>query len=125
MDRFYYYEYFPYEEYEAIPDEMILHCIPRYGGVIFFLGPDNYERYYIYIMLCNSTSTSHSNYHPTGYDQMSTIYSRLSYGSGTTLADCGVSAKAYVETAKTAKRFHLLNPPRPSGRGGYYIHAVG
>jgi hypothetical protein len=34
---------------------------------------------------------------------MSTIYSRLSYGTGTTLTGCGVSAKAYVETAKTAK----------------------
>ncbi|QMD25888.1 holin [Citrobacter freundii] len=35
--------------------------------------------------------------------RMSTIYSRLSYGTGTTLAGCGVSAKAYAETAKTAK----------------------
>ena len=35
--------------------------------------------------------------------RMSTIYSRLSYGTGTTLTGCGVSAKAYAETAKTAK----------------------
>ena len=32
--------------------------------------------------------------------RMSTIYSRLSYGTGTTLAGCGVSAKAYAETVK-------------------------
>ncbi|EFB9392254.1 holin [Escherichia coli] len=32
--------------------------------------------------------------------RMSTIYSRLSYGTGTTLTGCGVSAKAYAETAK-------------------------
>ena len=35
--------------------------------------------------------------------RMSTIYSRLSYGTGTTLTGCGVSAKAYAETAKTTK----------------------
>lgn len=39
---------------------------------------------------------------------MSTIYSRLSYGTGTTLTGCGVSAKAYVETAKTAKEVSLM-----------------
>ncbi|HFK4064853.1 TPA: phage holin [Kluyvera ascorbata] len=32
--------------------------------------------------------------------RMSTIYSRLSYGSGTGLVGFGVSAKAYAETAK-------------------------
>lgn len=32
--------------------------------------------------------------------RMSTIYSRLSYGTGTTLAGCGVSAKAYAEGSK-------------------------
>ena len=32
--------------------------------------------------------------------KMSTIYSRLSYGTGTTLAGCGVSAKAYADTTK-------------------------
>lgn len=31
--------------------------------------------------------------------RMSTIYSRLSYGTGTTLAGCGVSAKAYANRA--------------------------
>ncbi|MEI9740428.1 phage holin [Enterobacter kobei] len=33
--------------------------------------------------------------------RMSTIYSRLSYGTGTTLAGCGVSAKAYAESSQT------------------------
>ncbi|HCI6942665.1 phage holin [Klebsiella variicola subsp. variicola] len=33
--------------------------------------------------------------------RMSTIYSRLSYGTGTALTGCGVSAKAYADTAKT------------------------
>lgn len=32
--------------------------------------------------------------------RMSTIYSRLSYGTGTALTGCGVSAKAYAETTK-------------------------
>jgi len=34
--------------------------------------------------------------------RMSTIYSRLSYGTGTALTGCGVSAKAYAETTKTS-----------------------
>lgn len=34
--------------------------------------------------------------------RMSTIYSRLSYGTGTTLAGCGVSAKAYAESTKSS-----------------------
>ena len=33
--------------------------------------------------------------------KMSTIYSRLSYGTGTALTGCGVSAKAYADVAKT------------------------
>jgi hypothetical protein len=33
--------------------------------------------------------------------KMSTIYSRLSYGTGTALTGYGVSAKAYADTAKT------------------------
>ncbi|EMO7789758.1 holin [Citrobacter freundii] len=32
--------------------------------------------------------------------RMSTIYSRLSYGTGTTLTGCGVSSKAYAVTTK-------------------------
>ena len=32
--------------------------------------------------------------------RMSTIYSRLSYGTGTSLAGCGVSAKAYADTTR-------------------------
>jgi hypothetical protein len=32
--------------------------------------------------------------------RMSTIYSRLSYGTGTTLTGCGVSAKVYADTTK-------------------------
>ncbi|SQA62299.1 phage holin [Yokenella regensburgei] len=32
--------------------------------------------------------------------RMSTIYSRLSYGTGTALTGCGVSAKAYADTTK-------------------------
>ncbi|MCU1787737.1 holin [Pectobacterium polaris] len=34
--------------------------------------------------------------------KMSTIYSRLSYGTGTTLTGCGVSAKAYAATTDSA-----------------------
>lgn len=33
--------------------------------------------------------------------KMSTIYSRLSYGTGTALTGCGVSAKAYADVTKT------------------------
>lgn len=33
--------------------------------------------------------------------KMSTIYSRLSYGTGTALTGCGVSAKAYADVSKT------------------------
>lgn len=47
--------------------------------------------------------------------RMSTIYSRLSYGSGTTLAGCGVSAKAYAETAKTAKEVSWMLADRIAG----------
>ncbi len=32
--------------------------------------------------------------------RMSVIYSRLSYGTGTTLTGCGVSAKAYADSTK-------------------------
>ena len=32
--------------------------------------------------------------------RMSTIYSRLSYGTGTALTGCGVSAKAHAEITK-------------------------
>ncbi|MCS3433686.1 phage holin family protein [Klebsiella sp. BIGb0407] len=32
--------------------------------------------------------------------RMSTLYSRLSYGTGTALTGCGVSAKAYADTTK-------------------------
>ncbi|HHP8482800.1 TPA: holin, partial [Klebsiella pneumoniae] len=32
--------------------------------------------------------------------KMSTIYSRLSYGTGTALTGCGVSAKAYAGAVK-------------------------
>lgn len=32
--------------------------------------------------------------------RMSIIYSRLSYGTGTALTGCGVSAKAYADTSK-------------------------
>lgn len=33
--------------------------------------------------------------------KMSTIYSRLSYGTGTALTSCGVSAKAYADVTKS------------------------
>lgn len=33
-------------------------------------------------------------------NKMSTLYSRLSYGTGTTLTGCGVSAKAYADAAQ-------------------------
>lgn len=33
--------------------------------------------------------------------RMSTIYSRLSYGTGTALTGCGVSTKAYAGAVKT------------------------
>jgi hypothetical protein len=47
--------------------------------------------------------------------RMSTIYSRLSYGTGTTLTGCGVSAKAYAETAKTAKEVSWMLADRIAG----------
>lgn len=34
-------------------------------------------------------------------NRMSTIYSRLSYGTGTALTGCGVSTKAYAGAVKT------------------------
>ncbi|WAD32480.1 hypothetical protein MKJ05_07645 [Citrobacter braakii] len=43
--------------------------------------------------------------------RMSTIYSRLSYGTGTTLTGCGVSAKAYAETAQQRARTVLVYGP--------------
>lgn len=43
--------------------------------------------------------------------RMSTIYSRLSYGTGTTLIGCGVSAKAYAETAQQRARTVLVYGP--------------
>ncbi|HAT1603025.1 TPA: HP1 family phage holin [Raoultella planticola] len=33
--------------------------------------------------------------------RMSTIYSRLSYGTGTALTGCGATAKAYANVSKT------------------------
>ncbi|MDU1185954.1 MAG: holin, partial [Citrobacter sp.] len=47
--------------------------------------------------------------------RMSTIYSRLSYGTATTLTGCGVSAKAYAETAKTAKEVSWMLADRIAG----------
>ncbi|HEB0855289.1 TPA: HP1 family phage holin [Citrobacter braakii] len=47
--------------------------------------------------------------------RMSTIYSRFSYGTGTTLTGCGVSAKAYAETPKTAKELPRMLADRIAG----------
>ena len=47
--------------------------------------------------------------------RMITIYSRLSYGTGTTLTVCGVSATAYADTAKTAKEVSCMLADRIAG----------